>query len=196
MKKLTVFALFALITTMAVSCSSNKNDNFQWQIDSFDDIKVLRYKVHGFEDLTLQEKELIYYLNQASLWGRDIMFDQNFKYNLAIRRTLEAIYTSYEGDRQCEEWAKFEKYLKKVWFANGIHHHYGNDKFVPEFSRDYFMGELVAKSNANLFPVEAFGSKVLLLDTIFPIIFDTALYPSRNVNAGVDDVLKAYSMNY
>ena len=196
MKKLTFLAFFASLMAMATSCNSNNANDFQWQIDSFDDIKVLRYKVHGFEDLTLQEKELIYYLNQASLWGRDIMFDQNFKYNLAIRRTLEAIYTSYEGDRECEEWQKFEKYLKKVWFANGIHHHYGNDKFVPEFSRDYFMGELVAKSNANLFPVEAFGSKVLLLDTIVPIIFDPALYPSRNVQAGVDDVLKASSMNY
>ena len=88
MKKLTFLAFFASLMAMATSCNSNNANDFQWQIDSFDDIKVLRYKVHGFEDLTLQEKELIYYLNQASLWGRDIMFDQNFKYNLAIRRTL------------------------------------------------------------------------------------------------------------
>ncbi len=196
MKKLTIFSLFASLMAMAVSCSSGKTDNFQWQIDSFDDIKVLRYQVHGFEELPLNQKELIYYLNQAALWGRDIMFDQNFKYNLAIRRTLEAIYTTYKGDKECEEWAKFEKYLKKVWFANGIHHHYGNDKFAPEFSRDYFMGELVANSNADKFPVEAFGSKVALLDTIVPIIFNPELYPSRLVQAGVSDVLKASSMNY
>ena len=197
MKKFTLFTLFASLLAMAISFSScNKADNFQWQIDSFDDIKVLRYKVHGFEELPLQQKELVYYLNQAALWGRDIMWDQNFKYNLAIRRTLEAIYTTYKGDRECEEWAKFEKYLKKVWFANGIHHHYGNDKFTPEFTRDYFMGELVAHSNTDRVPVEAFGSKVLLLDTIVPIIFDPELYPSRLVQAGVDDVLEASSMNY
>ena len=197
MKKSTLFTLFASVMAMAISFSScNKADNFQWQIDSFDDIKVLRYKVHGFEELPLQQKELVYYLNQAALWGRDIMWDQNFKYNLAIRRTLETIYTTYKGDKECEEWAKFEKYLKKVWFANGIHHHYGNDKFTPEFSRDYFMGELVAHSNSDRFPIEAFGSKVALLDTIVPIIFDPELYPSRLVQAGVDDVLKASSMNY
>ena len=181
---------------MAVSCSSDNNaDNFKWQIDSFDDIKVLRYKVHGFEDLTLQQKELVYYLNQAALWGRDIMFDQNFKYNLAIRRTLEAIYTSYEGDKQCEEWKSFEKYLKKVWFANGIHHHYGNDKFAPEFSEEYFHS-LVAASDTSLFPTEPFGTAEALLNTITPIIFNPELYPSKLVQAGVDDVLKASSMNY
>ena len=181
---------------MAVSCSSdNSADNFKWQIDSFDDVKVLRYKVHGFEELPLQQKELVYYLNQAALWGRDIMFDQNFKYNLAIRRTLEAIYTTYNGDKECAEWKSFEKYLKKVWFANGIHHHYGNDKFAPEFSEAYF-NALVEGSNADLFPSEAFGSKEGLLATITPIIFDATLYPSRLVQAGVDDVLKASSMNY
>ena len=181
---------------MAVSCSSDNNaDNFKWQIDSFDDIKVLRYKVHGFEDLTLQQKELVYYLNQAALWGRDIMFDQNFKYNLAIRRTLEAIYTSYEGDKQCEEWKSFEKYLKKVWFANGIHHHYGNDKFAPEFTEEYFHS-LVAASDTSLFPTEPFGTAEALLNTITPIIFNPELYPSKLVQAGVDDVLKASSMNY
>ena len=196
MKKLTIITLFASLMAMAVSCSSDKSaDNFQWQIDSFDDIKVLRYKVHGFEELPLQQKELVYYLNQAALWGRDIMFDQNFKYNLAIRRTLEAIYTSYNGDKQCEEWKNFEKYLKKVWFANGIHHHYGNDKFAPEFTEAYF-ATLVEGSNADLFPVEPFGSKELLLSTITPIIFNPKLFPSKLVQAGVDDVLKASSMNY
>ena len=196
MKKLTLFAIMATLMATAMTSCSGEQNKFQWQIDSFDDIKVLRYQVHGFEELPLQQKELIYYLNQAALWGRDIMFDQNFKYNLAVRRTLEAIYTSYQGDKECEEWAKFEKYLKKVWFANGIHHHYGNDKFAPEFSQEYFLGELVAKSNTELFPTEAFGSKEALLDVIVPVMFDPALYPSRLVQAGVDDVLKASSMNY
>ena len=197
MKKLTLFVIMAsIMASVATPSSASKRNKFQWQIDSFDDIKVLRYQVHGFEELPLQQKELIYYLNQAALWGRDIMFDQNFKYNLAIRRTLEAVYTTYQGDKNCEEWKSFEKYLKKVWFANGIHHHYGNDKFAPEFSQEYFVNELVAKSNAELFPVEAFGSKEALMDVIVPIMFDPSLYPSRLVQAGVDDVLEASSMNY
>lgn len=196
MKKLTLFAIMAsLVATAMTSCSKEQN-NFQWQIDSFDDIKVLRYQVHGFEELPLNQKELIYYLNQAALWGRDIMFDQNFKYNLAIRRTLEAIYTSYDGDKECEEWKSFEKYLKKVWFANGIHHHYGNNKFTPEFSQEYFLNELVAKSNAELLPTEEFGSKEALLDIVVPAMFDPELYASRNTKSGVEDVLAASAMNY
>ena len=94
MKKQTLLTITAMIATLAVSCTNNQPDEFRWQIDNFDDIKVLRYQVPGFEELSLEEKELIYYLNQAAISGRDILFDQNFKYNLAIRRTLEAIYTT------------------------------------------------------------------------------------------------------
>ena len=109
-----------------------------WIVDRFDDIKVIRYEVPGFENLTLQEKEYVYYLAEAAKCGRDILFDQNFKYNLAVRRTLETIYTASEV-REGEEFAAFEKYLKKVWFANGIHHHYSNDKFKAEFSEAWFL---------------------------------------------------------
>ncbi|MBR3775253.1 MAG: dihydrofolate reductase, partial [Alistipes sp.] len=115
-----------------------------WIVDKFDDIKVLRYEVPGFEKLPLQQKVLIYYLAQATKAGRDILFDQNFKYNLTIRRTLEAIYNKYDGDRADANFVAMEKYLKKVWFANGIHHHYSNDKFRPEFSREWF-AEAVGK---------------------------------------------------
>ena len=138
MKKVTLLIASAMIALLATSCSEQNTAEFRWQIDNFDDIKILRYQVHGFEQLSLEQKELIYYLNQAAISGRDIMFDQNFKYNLAIRRTLEAIYQNYTGDKECAEWKAFEKYLKKVWFANGIHHHYSNDKFKPEFSQEYF----------------------------------------------------------
>ena len=195
MKKVTLLIASAMIALVATSCAEQKTSEFRWQIDNFDDIKILRYQVHGFEQLSLEQKELIYYLNQAAISGRDIMFDQNFKYNLAIRRTLEAIYQNYQGDKECAEWKSFEKYLKKVWFANGIHHHYSNDKFAPEFSQEYFEGELVVKCAA-VIPSEGFESQAAMLNIIVPAMFDPALYPSRLVQADGVDVLKASSMNY
>ena len=184
-----------MIAALATSCSEQNTAEFRWQIDNFDDIKILRYQVHGFEQLSLEQKELIYYLNQAAISGRDIMFDQNFKYNLAIRRTLEAIYQNYTGDKECAEWKAFEKYLKKVWFANGIHHHYSNDKFKPEFSQEYFENVLVAQCAATI-PNEGFESQAAMMEIIVPAIFDPELYPSKLVQADGVDVLKASSMNY
>lgn len=184
-----------MIALLATSCSEQNTAEFRWQIDNFDDIKILRYQVHGFEQLSLEQKELIYYLNQAAISGRDIMFDQNFKYNLAIRRTLEAIYQNYTGDKECAEWKAFEKYLKKVWFANGIHHHYSNDKFKPEFSQEYFENVLVAQCAATI-PNEGFESQAAMMEIIIPAIFDPELYPSKLVQADGVDVLKASSMNY
>ncbi len=195
MKKVTLLTATAMIAILAASCTEQKTSEFRWQIDNFDDIKILRYQVHGFEQLSLEEKELIYYLNQAAISGRDIMFDQNFKYNLAIRRTLEAIYQNYSGDKECAEWKAFEKYLKKVWFANGIHHHYSNDKFSPEFSQEYFENVLVASCVATI-PNDGFESLDAMMKIIVPAIFDTALYPSKLVQADGVDVLQASSMNY
>lgn len=184
-----------MIALATISCAEQKADDFRWQIDNFDDIKVLRYKVHGFEQLSLEQKELIYYLNQAAISGRDIMFDQNFKYNLAIRRTLEAIYQNYQGDKECADWKAFEKYLKKVWFANGIHHHYSNDKFKPEFSQEYFENVLVAQCAATI-PNEGFSSQAEMMKIIVPAIFDPELYASKLVQDDGVDVLKASAMNY
>lgn len=195
MKKVTLLIASAMIALLATSCSEQNTAEFRWQIDNFDDIKILRYQVHGFEQLSLEQKELIYYLNQAAISGRDIMFDQNFKYNLAIRRTLEAIYQNYTGDKECAEWKAFEKYLKKVWFANGIHHHYSNDKFKPEFSQEYFENVLVAQCAATI-PNEGFESQAAMMEIIVPAIFDPELYPSKLVQADGVDVLKASSMNY
>lgn len=172
---------------LAVSCSEKtkqqpQTENFVWQVDTFDDIKVLQYRVDGFDSLTTKQKELVYYLSQAALAGRDILYDQNFKYNLPIRRTLEAIHTTYTGDKSTTEWAAFEKYLKKVWFANGIHHHYSNDKFAPEFTADYF-DVLLAASNI---PAD------MPLDAIKPAIFDPALYAKKvNQNDGTDMVVES-----
>ena len=108
-----------------------KEDGFKYCDERFADIEMLRYKVDGFETLTLRQKIFIYYLQEAALWGRDILFDQNGRYNLEIRTLLERLYTGYKGDRDSDDFKAFEEYLKRVWFSNGIHHHYGCEKFVP-----------------------------------------------------------------
>lgn len=165
-----------------------------WVVDRFDDIRVLRYEVPGFEELTLPEKKLVYYLNEAALCGRDILFDQNFRYNLPLRRTLEAIYADYPGDRTTPQWAAFEKYLKKVWFANGVHHHYSNDKFTPEFSEAYF-DSLVMVTPAESFPQD-FGTMAELMTVVKPVMFNPALYHKRLDQTAGQDMLAASSMNY
>ena len=125
-----------ITSALAAGCAS-QSDETPWVVDRFDDIKVIRYEVPGFEALPLEEKELVYYLAEAAKCGRDILFDQNCAVNLPVRRTLETVYEYYAGDRTTAEWKALEKYLKKMWFANGIHHHYSNDKFVPEFTESY-----------------------------------------------------------
>ena len=186
MKKL--FGIMAMGVIALTSCGTATEQTEQpWIVDRFDDIKVIRYEVPGFENLSLEEKELIYYLGEAAKCGRDILFDQNFKYNLAVRRTLESIYTASEV-REGEEFAVFEKYLKKVWFANGIHHHYSNDKFTPEFSEAWFREQLAKYINEENRQIED--------DFLCQIIFDPALYSSRlNQTAGVD-VVTSSANNY
>ncbi|MBQ2036363.1 MAG: dihydrofolate reductase, partial [Alistipes sp.] len=184
-----------VITTLSLSSCGNKSAeaeqaidpaNAPWIVDRFDDIKVLRYEVPGFENLPLNQKLLVYYLAQASKCGRDILFDQNFKYNLAIRRTLEQIYTNYDGDREAAEFKAMEKYLKKVWFANGIHHHYSNDKFKPEFPMAWFAEQI------DKYVQEPQADKDLLLH----VIFKEDLFAVRlNQTDGVDMVV-ASACNY
>ena len=126
-----------------------KSADFNYFVTQFADIKVLRYQIPSWDNLTLKEQKLVYYLTQAGLEGRDIMWDQNYRHNLEIRKALETIYTSYDGDKTTENWTNFEVYLKRVWFSNGIHHHYSNDKIKPDFSSDYLTGLLTA-TGANL----------------------------------------------
>ena len=186
----------ALITAsafLAVGCTSSEiqvtnQEDFQWQVDRFDDIKVLRYQVPDFDSLSLSQKKLIYYLSQAALCGRDIYFDQNCKYNLPIRRTLEAIFTGYSGDRENKEFKAFEKYLKKVWFANGIHHHYSNDKFIPEFSESYFKTLISGTPSLK-------GSEERI-NALLPIIFDPELYKVRVTHDSSVDMIKASANNF
>src|SRR5690554_4144437 len=126
-----------------VQTEQNENDEFQWEVDRFADIRVLRYRINGFDKLTLDQKKLAYYLTQAGLSGRDIIYDQNYKHNLEIRKALDHIVENHEGDGN-DNWNKFLQYTKQVWFANGIHHHYSKDKFQPEFNQDYFLSLLEA----------------------------------------------------
>ncbi|MFR9636614.1 MAG: dihydrofolate reductase [Rikenellaceae bacterium] len=173
-----------------VSCGTQPSET-PWIVDKFDDIKVIRYEVPGFEELSLSDKLLVYYLSESAKYGRDIMFDQNFKYNLTIRRTLEAAMEHYQGDRTDKEWLAVEKYLKKVWFANGIHHHYSNDKFTPEFTEGYF------KSVVESLPGESLPQKCEdLLSLITPIIFDPTLYASRLNMTDWVDVVTSSANNY
>uniref|UniRef100_UPI003977B7BF dipeptidyl-peptidase 3 family protein n=1 Tax=Alistipes sp. D31t1_170403_E11 TaxID=2787128 RepID=UPI003977B7BF len=189
MKKFFAIASMTFIIPALTSCGGSKGEA-PWIVDRFDDIKVIRYEVPGFEQLPLEEKELIYYLSEAAKCGRDILFDQNCPVNLPVRRTLEVVYENYQGDRTSAEWLALEKYLKKVWFANGIHHHYSNDKFVPEFTEGYLLDVI------ETIPEEKFGSLNPLRGDVCRAIFDPALYKTRlNQKAG-DDLLLTSSSNY
>ncbi|HOY33009.1 MAG TPA: dihydrofolate reductase [Bacteroidales bacterium] len=184
--KFTNLLSMGLIVLVAGSCGNNKKeaenhekqDTFKYKTEQFADVKILRYQVPGFDKLTLKQKKLLYFLSQAALCGRDITYDQNFRYNLAIRRTLEAIVDKYTGDRTTPEWGKFITYTKRVWFSNGIHHHYSTDKFIPEFSKEYFK-ELVKNATGGQFPLEKGENTDQLLDRIIPIMFDADLFSKR-----------------
>ena len=188
MKKIAVMSFTACLFA---SCGGASHGEAPWIVDRFDDIKVIRYEVPEFEALPLEQKELIYYLAQAAKCGRDILFDQNCAMNLPVRRTLETVYENYAGDRTTPEWQALEKYLKKVWFANGIHHHYSNDKFVPEFTEEYLLSVI------ETIPEERFGDELnALRGEVCVAIFDPAAYPTRlNQRAG-DDLLLTSSSNY
>lgn len=176
------------MTLMTTSCHKDEaaTDEFDYTVDSFADIEVLRYKVPGFEDLSLNQKKLIYYLTEAALWGRDILWDQNNEYNLPIRRMLEAVYTNYDGDRNSEDYKNFEKYLKQVWFANGIHHHYSTDKFTPAFSREFLVAELDKLPQ---------GDWSTSRDTILTLIFDPAVAAKRVNQAEGQDLIATSANN-
>ena len=170
-------------------------DDFRWQIDRFADIKILRFQIPGWDALPIKYKVLLYYLGQAALCGRDIIFDQNYEHNLAIRRIAEAIYRGYAGSRTAFEWANFEIYLKRVWFSNGIHHHYSNDKIIPSFGPAYFL-QLLEGTPAELLPSELGGVKSIV-KTYSPIIFDPTVAPKRvNQAQGLDMVAQSASNFY
>lgn len=186
--KLVSAAALTLSITPAMAQTNNGGEPFDYVVDRFADIEVLRYPVPDFESLTLDQKRLVYYLTEAALWGRDILWDQNYKYNLAIRDMLEGVYKNYKGDRSDAQYKAFEKYLKQVEFGNGIHHHYSMDKFVPEFTAEWLAAEVDKLPEGRWTPVR---------DEVFAAIFDPNVAPKRvNQAAGADLIVTSANNLY
>ena len=168
---------------------------FDYTVEQFADLQLLRYVVHGFEDLSLEQKELVYYLSQAALEGRDILFDQNGKYNLLIRKMLETVYTEYQGDRTDVNFVNLETYLKRIWFSNGIHHHYASDKFVPGFTPE-FLRDALNSVDALKLPLGKGETVEELCEEVFPVIFDPEMMPKRVNQADGEDLVLTSAANY
>ncbi|MDR0393799.1 MAG: dipeptidyl peptidase 3 [Tannerella sp.] len=196
-------SVMAISLISAYSCRNNnsgkgseaKTEETGYTVDRFADIEILRYDVPGFESLSLRQKQLLYHLSEAALMGRDILFDQNNRYNLAIRRSLEAIYREYKGDRGDKQFQALEMYLKRVWFSNGIHHHYAEDKFDPGFTETFFAGCIKEISPSHL-PLREGQTVEQWLAEITPVIFDPSVMPKRTVQSGDGDILLASANNY
>ena len=169
-------------------CNVNTNERFA-------DIQMLRYELKGFEDLSLNQKLYIFCLAKATLMGRDITFDQQGKYNLRIRKTLETVYLHYEGDRECEEFKAFEVYLKRIWFASGIHHHYGCEKFKPGFSEEYFY-HLLENIGEELLPIKRGETKEDLMRQLESILFDPEVMPKRVNQTDGEDLVLTSACNF
>jgi dipeptidyl-peptidase III len=202
-----IFATIVMMTAFCVACnqgkktapventSMSKTDNFKYLLEQFADLKVMRYQVPGFDELSLGQKKLIYYLSEASLCGRDIIYDQNYKYNLKIRKTLEEIYNNYEGDRESQNFNEFLVYLKRVWFSNGIHHHYSMDKFVPGFPPEY-LKELLSDSQGAKFPFGKGQTLSEFIPEMTSLLFDPQIAPKRLSLDPSHDMIKASACNF
>jgi dipeptidyl-peptidase III len=169
---------------------------FQWQTEQFADIRILRYQVPGFDELPLQQKEMLYYLSEAATSGRDMIYDQNFKHNLVIRRTLENVLKTYSGEKTGQDWDAFTVYLKRIWFSNGIHHHYSTKKIEPGFPAEYF-DLLVRNSDPKGLPLAEGETLDQLINKLKPILFDPAVFPKRvNLDQGVDNIANSANNYY
>lgn len=182
MKK-NIIILCAALAVLSGCQKKEQQAEFNYSVDKFYDLEILRYQVPDFDSLSLQQKTLVYYLTEAALQGRDILFDQNCRYNLRIRRALEALYTGYQGDKNDEDYKLLEKYLKRVWFSNGIHHHYSEDKFLPEFTEEWFR-----KACAD--------AGVKYDEEIIPVMFDPTVMPKRTNQAAGQDLVLTSAGNY
>lgn len=186
--------------SLLTACGGNPKttaeaEKFDYTVEQFADLQILRYRVPGFEDLSLKQKELVYYLTEAALQGRDILFDQNGKYNLTIRRMLEAVYTGYKGDKNTPDFKAMEVYLKRVWFSNGIHHHYGSEKFVPGFTPEFFR-QAVQSVDAATLPLAEGQTVEQLCEEVFPVIFAPTVMPKRVNQAAGEDLVLTSACNY
>lgn len=174
---------------------SAEKDDFNYFVEQFDDIRILKYKLPSFEDFTLEQKKYIYYLSQAALAGRDILWDQNFRFNLLIRKTIEGIISGYDGDQKSPEYQSFLKYAKKVFFANGIHHHYSGDKFVPGFSEDFF-SNLIKRTDKEHLPLIKDQTPQELADMLAPVLFDEKLFSKKVVQTTGADMVAGSATNF
>ena len=196
-----IIPLILMSSMLIFSCKTShkeaktKTDNFKFFVEQFADLKILRYQVPGFDTLSLNQKKLIYFLSQAAVAGRDIIFDQNGKYNLAIRRTLENIVENYKGDRNTDDFKKFMIYTKRVWFSNGIYHHYASDKFMPEFSQEYFK-QLIAQSDPTKLPLAKGETTDKFLTKIIPVMFDPAILPKKVNQDPTKDMVMSSAGNF
>lgn len=183
MKRVFKTMMFIGALTVMAGCGEKKGD-FRYLVDEFADIKIIRYQIPGWDSLTLKQKEYAYHLSEAAKWGRDIHWDQNCEYNLPLRHVLENILNNYEGDRKCKDFQDFTVYAKRVFFANGIHHHYAEDKFFPTCSQDYFKSLMSAVGNDSL------------TDLIIPYVYDKNLYKQRRSTATSGDIVLQSSVNF
>ena len=200
-KKSCLLILALCLVVLAPGCKKTKPQpetaaaEFRWQVDQFADLKILRYKVPGFEELSPRQKELIYYLSEAALCGRDIVFAQNYKHNLLIRKTLDAIVEGYKGDRADPQWEKFMVYVKRVWFSSGIHHHYSTDKFIPDFTPEYFAG-LVKGAEGVQFPLTEGQTLDDLISFLRPLMFDPAVDAKKVSQDSTQDLVTHSAVNF
>ncbi|HOZ51822.1 MAG TPA: hypothetical protein PLU17_08195 [Chitinophagaceae bacterium] len=177
------------------STTTSTETDFNVMAESFADLQILRYQVPGFESLSAKEKELVYYLYEASLCGRDMIYDQKSKYGILLRKTIETIYGTYKGDKSNADWKKFEDYCGRFWFSNGNHHHYGNEKFIPECSADYFKSLVMASDSASL-PKEANENVAAFWTRVNPLFYDLKVEPKCvDLRSGIDNVV-ASSNNF
>jgi dipeptidyl-peptidase-3 len=198
MKKIlimTIISAFTALESEQTKASEQTSASFQYSVDRFADVEILHYQVPGFESLPLQQKELIYFLSEAAHNGRDILFDQNGKWNLTVRHTLEAIYKNHKGDKKSADWLSFEEYLKLIWYNNGIHQDYSSDKIQPKFSEEFFKTHLLQIADAKL-PLQKNQTKEEFVNQILPIIFDPAIMPKRVNQADGEDLITTSANNY
>lgn len=197
-----------MLTTMFLlaSCAGNQTEktsaapdsapaDFEYKVDRFADIEILRYYVSGFNALSLKQKELVYYLSQAALEGRDILWDQHNSLNLTVRRVCEAVYENYMGDKKSDDWKSFETYLKQIWMANGVHHHYSEDKIIPAFSQEYFVS-IVKSVDPGRMPFRDGMAADLTLNEILPLMFDRNVMPKRMNQAAGADIVQTSGINF
>jgi len=182
-RMITIAGMAAALVSCSDKAADNENGEFRYLMDEFADLKIMKYQVPGWEELSLKQKEYVYHLAEAAKYGRDIIWMQNCKYNLDVRKAIENIIEKYDGDRTCEEWKQFETYAKRVFFSNGIHHHYAEDKFFPECSQEYFKSLMTAVGD------EAKCAELL------PVIFDPAVYPARKMMSG-NDIVAESAVNF